>query len=139
MVKLIKIPGGIYMDIFDNAVNKAKEAFDVACKKTGEVVNVQKNKFDLATLESKKAKDFEALGKIYYESVKDSADNSPNVQELVEAIKIKNDKIEELRKDIRIAKNKRVCPNCSSEVDKDAAFCSSCGAQLIFEDINQDE
>ena len=32
------------MDFFDDMVNKAKEAIDVASKKTGEVVNTQKQK-----------------------------------------------------------------------------------------------
>ena len=37
------------MDFLDNAVVKAKEAFDIAYKKTNEVVNTSKQKFDIAT------------------------------------------------------------------------------------------
>ena len=33
------------MDFFADVVSKAKEAIDVASKKTGEVVNTQKQKF----------------------------------------------------------------------------------------------
>ena len=50
------------MDFFDDAVNKAKEALDVACKKTNEVVTTQKQRFDIASLEAKRTRDFEALG-----------------------------------------------------------------------------
>ena len=31
-----------FLNSIDQAMNKAKEVFDVACKKTGEVVNTQK-------------------------------------------------------------------------------------------------
>ena len=51
------------MDFFDDAVNKAKEALDVACKKTNEVVTTQKQRFDIASLEAKRTRDFEALGR----------------------------------------------------------------------------
>lgn len=44
------------MDFIDDAVTKAKEAFDVACKKTNEVVTTQKQKFDIASLEAKRIK-----------------------------------------------------------------------------------
>lgn len=121
------------MEFFDNAVNKAKEALDIAYKKTEEAVNVQKSKFDVATIESKRAKDFEALGQIYYEAVKDLSDNDPSVAELVAAIKEKNEKIDSLRRDIRSTKNKRICPSCNAEIDKDAVFCSSCGEKVTIE------
>ena len=60
------------MDFIDDAVTKAKEAFDVACKKTNEVVTTQKQKFDIASLEAKRTKDFEALGRFYYSELKES-------------------------------------------------------------------
>ena len=37
------------MDFFDNAIEKAKEVFDVARKKTNDVVSTGKQKFDVAT------------------------------------------------------------------------------------------
>ena len=40
------------MEFFDNAVNKAKEAIDIACKKTNEVVSTQKQKFDVKTYDA---------------------------------------------------------------------------------------
>ena len=60
------------MDFFDNALDKAKEAIDIVSKKTGEVVTAQKQKFDIASLENKKAKDFEKLGEIYFSLIKDA-------------------------------------------------------------------
>ena len=79
------------MDFFDDMVNKAKEAIDVASKKTSEVVNTQKQKFDIASLESKRAKDYAVLGEIYYNKIKDGAVEDENVSELVLAIKEKSE------------------------------------------------
>ena len=74
------------MDFFDDVVNKAKEAIDVASKKTGEVVNTQKQKFDIASLENKRAKDFAVLGEIYYNKIKDGEAQDENISELVLSI-----------------------------------------------------
>lgn len=118
------------MDFFDNAVSKAKEAFDVACKKTNEVVSTGKQKFDVASIESKRAKDFEQLGMLYFDMVKDTEIENATVKALVDEIKYKNDKIMELKTEINNTKNKRICPQCSASVDKYSVFCSACGVKL---------
>ena len=38
------------MGFLDDAINKTKEVFDVACQKTGEVVTTEKQKFNIASL-----------------------------------------------------------------------------------------
>ena len=77
------------MDFFDDAVNKAKEALDVACKKTNEVVTTQKQRFDIASLEAKRTRDFEALGRYYYAEIKDAEITDEKAAELVTAINAK--------------------------------------------------
>lgn len=121
------------MDFFDDMVNKAKEAIDVASKKTGEVVNTQKQKFDIASLESKRAKDFAVLGEIYYNKVKDGAVEDENVSELVLAIKEKSEKIEKLKAEVNSAKNKRICPKCGAAIEQTSNYCNACGAKLFFD------
>lgn len=122
------------MDFLDNAVSKAKEAFDVAYKKTNEVVSTQKQKFDVASIENKLSKDFEALGRIYFDIIKDTEPEDQRVKGLADEIKTKNERIKELREEINNAKNKRICPECNANISKDAVFCSNCGAKLIVEE-----
>ncbi len=121
------------MEFFDNAVNKAKEAFDVARKKTGEVVNTEKQKFDVSSLKSKREKDYSALGKIYFEIIKDSDELDGEVKELVDAVKEKNEKIDALNIEILNAKNKRICPNCGANIDVNSVYCNTCGVKLIID------
>ena len=121
------------MDFFDDTVNKAKEAIDVASKKTGEVVNTQKQKFDIASLESKRAKDYAVLGEIYYNKIKDGAVEDENVSELVLAIKEKSEKIEKLKAEVNSAKNKRICPKCGAAIEQTSNYCNACGAKLFFD------
>ncbi|MGN0451857.1 MAG: zinc-ribbon domain-containing protein [Acutalibacteraceae bacterium] len=121
------------MDFFDDMVNKAKEAIDVASKKTGEVVNTQKQKFDIASLESKRAKDYAVLGEIYYNKIKDGAVEDENVSELVLAIKEKSEKIEKLKAEVNSAKNKRICPKCGAAIELTSNYCNACGAKLFFD------
>lgn len=122
-----------FKDNFDSAVNKAKEVFDAACKKTGEVVNLQKLKIDASALESKREEDFAALGKIYFDSIKDSADLDKKAAELVSAVKEKTEQIDKLHDEISAYKNKRVCPACGAFVDKNSVYCSLCGAKITFD------
>ena len=118
------------MDFFDNALSKAKEAIDVACKKTNEVVNTGKQKFDVASIENKRAKDFEKLGMLYFDMIKDTEIEDDAIKQLVAEIADKNNKIKQLKTEINNTKNKRVCPNCGVSIDKSAVFCSACGVKL---------
>lgn len=121
------------MDFLDNAVNKAKEVFDVACKKTNDVVTTQKQKFDVATIENKRNKDYAKLGEIYYNLVNDTEIEDNSIKELVDAITEKNKKIEEINIEINSSKNKRVCPKCSALIDENSIFCSICGEKITID------
>lgn len=121
------------MDFFDNAVSKAKEAFDVAYKKTNEVVSTQKQKFDAASVANKRDKDFEALGRLCFENLKDSEVEDEKIKALIAEIKLKNEQIEEINREINESKNKRTCPKCAAVIDKAAVYCSACGEKVIID------
>lgn len=122
------------MDFLDNAIDKAKEAFDIAYKKTNQVVNTGKQKFDIASLQNRCSKDFEALGKIYYNLIKNTEIEDQDTKFLVEAINDKNAKIAELKEEINAAKCKRTCPVCAAAISENSVYCSACGAKLEFEE-----
>lgn len=121
------------MSFIDDAISKTKEVFDVACKKTDEVVTTQKQKFSIASLESKREKDFADLGRIYFELAKNSNDLTDEARNLVDAISEKNEEIARLSQDIQNTKNKRICPNCNANIDVNSVYCNNCGAKLNIE------
>ena len=118
------------MDFFDEALNKAKEAFDIARNKTTEVVHTGKQRLDIASIENKRSKDYETLGRIYFNSIKDSEIEDDEIRALVEDIKLKTQKITELREEINAAQNKRTCPNCGALVENISLYCNICGERM---------
>lgn len=121
------------MGFLDDAINKTKEVFDVAYKKTGEVVTIEKQKYNISALKSKREKDYADLGRIYFELVKDSTDLNDETRNLVDAIIEKNEEIARLNQDIQNIKNKRICPNCNANIDINSAYCNNCGEKLNIE------
>lgn len=121
-------------DFFEQALVKVKDAFDVAYKKTGEVVNVQRQKFEVTSLNGKIEKDYAELGKIFFEQIKDSEDMPENVSVLVSAISEKKEKISSLNLEIAQTQKKKICPNCKAVMEQNASFCSACGVAFSEQD-----
>lgn len=118
------------MGFLEDAVDKTKEVFDIACKKTDEILTVEKQKFNLNSLKSKREKDFADLGRIYFELIKDDQELSEDVGQIVYDIQSKSDEIDRLEAEIRYIKNKKVCQQCGASVDTKSVFCNNCGSKL---------
>ena len=97
------------MGFLDDAINKTKEVFDVACKKTDEIITVEKQRFNIASLKSKREKDFTLLGKIYFDMIaEDYADQSDEVRSIVDGIIAKSEEIDRLREEMENFKNQDI-------------------------------
>lgn len=118
------------MGLFEDAVVKAKDAFDVAAKKTNEVVSIQKLKFKVSQANSDLAKDFETLGRLYYENVKESGEEITQHKEIIELIEAKFAEIEQLEKEIDAQSKNITCNKCGNKNPDTASFCSNCGEKL---------
>ncbi len=120
------------MDLFDELLDKAKVAFDVAVKATEDAVDTGKQKFNIASLENKLTKDYKALGEAFYAFRKNGEIDNDAVDALIASIDEKKEKIEEIKEEIRKAKADRVCANCGAAIEKDTIFCPICGQKLEF-------
>lgn len=118
------------MGIIEETAVKAKDAFDVVAKKTNEVLSVQKTKFTVASIKSQLSKDFETLGRLYFDMLSDDAEMSEEVKAIKEAIDEKSSQIEQLEAEIDEQKKVTVCPTCGAKLSADAIFCSKCGEKL---------
>ncbi len=113
------------MDSFEGALNKAKEMASAAYKKTEEAIIIQKQKLELVSLNTKLNDAFSSLGKALYNKDIDLSGE----EEIVNEIKALEEQIAALNSEIRKAKCKDNCVVCGKEIEKDAAFCSHCGAK----------
>lgn len=119
----------------DNILVKAKEVFETAYKKADDVVSVQKQKFDVSALENKLNKDFEQLGRICYDEMKNGAfSDNEKFKSAFDEIASKSAQIEEMKKEILKAKNKKRCPSCDAAIDINSVFCNVCGVKFTEEE-----
>lgn len=116
-------------EFIDNAVDKARAAFDIACKKTGEFVSSSKQKIDIATMENKLKKLYEELGKLEYGAL-NGEDNAEAINEKCEEIKTKLSEIDAAKAEDAKIFSKKVCGGCGAYVDEKDAFCPKCGKQF---------
>lgn len=117
-------------EFLDNAILKAKEFFEVAAKKTEEVVDTEKLKYNLSVIKNSREKDFAALGRAYYNAVKNDSIDKIDEQDLITRIEEKTDSIKVLKEEISAAKNKKLCNSCGCLVTTDSLYCKKCGGKL---------
>lgn len=88
------------MDFLDQTIEKVKEVSEVVAKKTGEVMSVQKLKFNKASLEAKVEKDYVVLGKIFYNIIENGTEAEADAMDIYNSINSKNQEIENIKKEI---------------------------------------
>ena len=124
------------MDTFDSTVQKAKEVFDTAVKKTGNFVSVSKRKIELSTLYGKLEKAYAKLGKIQYNKIKNEETDDVKTSSVIVEIKhILND-IKNLKEEIDKAEGKIECPKCGKNAPANSSFCNYCGADLNSNNVD---
>ena len=113
------------MAIFDDVVVNAKTAASAVSKKAGELYDLSKLRIALAGLRSDLNKQYQALGEAVY---------SEAPEEEIDAIKsdiaeIKQN-IVDVEKILASTRNTVKCPQCGQKLNKNAAFCFTCGAAI---------
>ena len=96
--------------------------------KAKEVSDTAKIKVDIRTKEDYLAKQYEALGRQYYEAHKDDEDAAEkecfaNIAEAQKEIDMLNDQLLTLQGAV-------ICPNCGVKQVNDDNYCKNCGAPL---------
>ena len=110
------------MGFFNEIGKKTTEATSKITKETKLKLKINDNKNKISDL-------YEEIGKKVYEKHVRSEEISIKEELQEECAKIDelSKEIEEARKEILILNNKRQCPKCYAEIEKDALFCSKCG------------
>ena len=118
------------MDFFEKIGKKASEAYKVTADKTGKLAKETKLKFKMGELKSKIEDIYEEIGKKVYEKhVKKEEISANDLQEECKQIDEMSNEIEKIRQECLELKDKKQCPECFKEIDKNVKFCPECGAK----------
>jgi len=118
------------MGFFDELKATAKSLVDKAGKKTDEVANIGKLKYQSIQLENELKGLYQQLGVNCYAKMVEEADNGDLIASIADEIKAILDEINEVNDKLTAAKNEKYCPECGAKSDLKAAYCSVCGAKL---------
>ena len=121
------------MGLFENFVSNAKQAANAVGKKTGELADTSKLKLQAVDINTDIKKSYEALGKAFYQSKKQGADNAAEMDELVAFISQKYDELDTVNEQLAKLSSKTFCTRCGEPNPKAAGFCSKCGEKLAHE------
>ncbi len=121
------------MEFFDDVINKTRDAIDVAYKKTNEVVSIQKQKLDIASMESKLSKTFTELGKVCFDFISEEKEVTEEAKLIVKEIARKQAEIDEAKAQVSRAQGKKFCKKCGIANVSEAHFCFACGESFIEE------
>ncbi len=127
------------MDFFNKLGKKASEAYKVTADKTGKLAKEAKLRMKISELKDEISDIYEEIGKLVYENHvrEEKQDISKVLDEKCTKIDCLSDEIEAFLKQCLDLKDKKQCPNCYTEIEKDVRFCPQCGIQQ--EDTNLEE
>ncbi len=128
------------MDFFDKLGKKASEAYKVTADKTGKIAKETKIKLKIGELKSQISDIYEEIGKKVYEKHvrKEDMCIKKDLEELCTKIDVLSDEIDGLLQQSLELKDKKQCPKCFKEIEKNAQFCPHCGAKQTEEPKSED-
>lgn len=118
------------MGLLEEMLIKAKGAANTVGEKASKIVDVSKLHFELAELEASLKGKFENIGKIVYSETQNGTFSENSIANELKQIDATLYKIENLKKDIALLKNKIICKTCGAENSSNALYCSRCGHTL---------
>lgn len=118
------------METFDKTIIMAKEAFSSAYKKTGEIINIQKQKLALAAKCTELEKLYAEFGRMQYKKICGQKVDDSGAELIISDIKNQLKEMKALKEIIDKAEGKVTCPICGTKAPAKSNFCNSCGASF---------
>lgn len=129
------------MEFFDKLGKKASEAYKVTADKTGKIAKETKLKFKIGELRTQINDIYEEIGKKVYEKHvrEEELCIKKDLEEQCTKIDLLSDEIDSLLKECLELKDKKQCPNCYKEMEKENKFCPNCGEKQTDEPAKEVE
>lgn len=125
------------MAFFDELGKAISDKSKVAAGKVKDLTGVIQLKTKLSSEKEKINKAYINLGKVYYDRHEASAEEEYATD--FEAIRTGLIKIAEIEDEIAELEGNRVCADCGAKVEKNALYCSKCGALMDESTASQTE
>ncbi|MGM9646077.1 MAG: hypothetical protein ACI3XS_05265 [Eubacteriales bacterium] len=125
-------------EFFDKVSRKIGDAANYAAEKTEKFVSGAKLTFELKKEEADLDYCFEKLGRAFFAQARNGVAKDGKIAELIAEADERSEKIKNLKIEIAKAKNKKICPHCSSIIENDAPYCSKCGSKIVADEKKQD-
>lgn len=129
------------MEFFDKLGKKATEAYKYTADKTGKIAKETKLKFRMSELKSQIEDLYVEIGKKVYEKHIREEDIciKKDLEEQCIKIDVLAQEIEDLQNETLELKDKKQCPKCYKEVNKEDKYCKNCGEKLEVERENKEK
>ena len=129
------------MDLFNKIGKKATEAYKMTADKTGKIAKETKIKLRMNELKTQVHELYEEIGRKVYEKHVREEDISikKDLEEECTKIDVLSDEIESLLKQCLDLNDKKQCPKCYVEIEKDMNFCYNCGQKQTDEPAREVE
>lgn len=126
------------MDFFNKLGKKASETYKVAADKTGKVAKEAKIRMKIGELRTQISNIYKEIGEIVYQKHirEEEYDISKDIEDKCTKIDVLSDEIETHLKECLELKDKKQCPKCFTEIEKDMKFCPACGEKQ--EELNKE-
>ena len=117
------------MEFFNKIGKKASEAYKMTADKTGKIAKETKIKLKITELKTQIDDVYEEIGKKVYEKHIREEDISieQELEEKCTKIDVLSDEIDTLLKQCLELKDKKQCPKCYAEIEKEVKYCPNCG------------
>ncbi len=117
------------MGFFDDISKKVSETKNSLAATTEKIERENKLKKDISINKSNIEKEYSEIGRKVYESRYNLNDISDYIEEKGNYIDSLFKENEDKKKEILILNNKKICPNCSAEINIEVTFCPECGKE----------
>ena len=110
-------------------MDKVKGAAQGAKDKTTELIEVSKVNKQITQNEDKIKETYSLMGKQIFSEFMNGDEINPDLKKMCEEIVSAKENVEELKTQILVIKNIKLCSKCKNEMPLDIAFCPKCGTK----------
>lgn len=129
------------MDFLDKIGKKASEAYKITADKTGKIAKETKLKLKINEIRTQINDIYEEIGKKVYEKHirEEEFSIKKDLEEQCTKIDVLSDEIDSLLKQCLELKDKKQCPKCYKEIEKEDKFCPNCGQKQADKPVREAE